>query len=139
MPSFTPNQVGLSYPKLRDVMTKIIPIARTDSSTNKCALPKDAVIIGIDVYQQTAAVTGAGAFNLGWAGAPTGLLNAFSMPTTSVGLARAGAAAGNQLFVKLTADRSIISTYTVGASTAGGTGFVVISYFIPGAQEQVDD
>jgi hypothetical protein len=139
MPSFTANQIGLSYPKTRELLTKIVPIARTDASTLKCVLPKDAVVIGVDVYQTAAAVTGAGAFSLGWSGATTALVNAFSMPTSTVGLARVGAAAGSQLFVKLTADRGIVASYTVGTSTAGGTGYVVLSYFVPGAQEQVDD
>jgi hypothetical protein len=139
MPSFLPVQVGLSYPKARTVLTKVINIARTDSSTVKCVLPKDAVVIGVDVLQEAAAVTGAATFNLGWAGATTALLNAFSMATSSVGLARAGSAAGSALAVKQGQDRAVISTYSVGTSTAGGTGKVFITYFVPAAGEQADD
>lgn len=129
----------LSYPKPRSIITKVIPIARTDSSTLKCWLPKDAVVCNVHVTQTTAAVTGAGAFNLGWAGATTALLSAFSMPVSTVGQAQAGAAAGAGILSKLDSDKAVISTYTVGSSTAGGTGFVVIDYFIPGPGEAVDD
>lgn len=139
MPSFTNAQVGLGYPKARDTLTKVINIARTDSSTVKCVLPKDAVVIDIRVSQEAAAVTAAGAFNLGWAGATTALLNAFSMPVSSVGLAVAGAAVGAGVGVKQSQDRAVISTYTVGSSTAGGTGKVFITYFLPSGGEQADD
>jgi len=139
MASFTSAQVGLSYPKPRELSTKIIPIARTDSSTATCALPKNACIVDVKVYQAVAASTAAGAFNLGWSGSTTAILNAFSMATTSVGLASAGTAAGSGLFTPLDTDKNVIATYTVGSSTAGGTGYVMISYFVPGPQEGVDD
>lgn len=139
MPSFSANQVGLSYPKRRDAMTLIVPINRTDSSTPKCTLPKDAVVCGLHVYQSTAAVTGAATFNLGWAGATTALINAFSMPTSSVGLTNTGANTGTSFLTKLDSDKNVIATYAVGTSTAGGTGFVTIEFFIPGGQEGVDD
>lgn len=139
MPSFTANQLGLSYPKVRNLYFKVVPIARTDSSTAKCVIPKDAVVVSVDVYQATAAVTGAASFNLGWSGATTALLNAFSMPTSSVGLVRAGAAVGTGVFTKQTVDRTVIATYSVGTSTSGGTGYVIIGYFVAGGQEQVDD
>lgn len=135
----TIGTVGLSYPKPRETFAKMIPIARTDSSTVKCVLPKGAVICGIYVIQTAAAVTAAGAFNLGWSGATTALLNAFSMGTTSVGYAVGGTATGSGVGTKLTEDKAVIATYTVGSSTAGGTGFVKIEYFIPGAGEGVDD
>mgnify|MGYP003560373936 CR=1 FL=1 len=124
--------VTLSYPKPRDVQTKVVSIARTDSSTEKCVLPKDAVICGIFVHQTAAAVTAAGAFNLGWSGATTALLNAFSMPTSTVGYAAGGSATGASVGTKLDSDKTVIASYTVGSSTAGGTGYVVIQYFVPG-------
>jgi len=139
MPSFLTSQVGLSYPKGRDLITKIIPIARTDSSTPKCALPKDAVVVGIHVHQATAAVTGAASFNLGWSGATTALLNAYSMPTSTTGLANAGAAAGSAVLTKLDTDKQVIATYSVGTSTAGGTGYAIIEYFVASGNEAVDD
>lgn len=139
MANFVANQVGLFYPKGRDLITKVIPINRTDSSTVKCVIPKEAVIVGLHVFQNVAASTGAGSFNLGWAGATTSLLNGFSMPTTAVGLVNPGAAAGPGLFTKLTQDQAIISTYSAGSSTAGGTGYVTIEYFIASGNEAVDD
>ena len=139
MANFTAAQVGLSYPKGRDLITKVIPINRTDSSTTKCVIPKDAVIVGLHIYQATAAVTGASTFNLGWSGATTSLLNAFSMGTSSVGLVNPGTNTGSGVFTKLTQDQAILSTYSVGTSTAGGTGYVTIEYFLASGNEQVDD
>lgn len=139
MASFTSAQVGLSYPKPRDLLTKIIPIARTDSSTAKCALPKGACVVDVKVMQTVAASTAAGSFSLGWTGATTALLSSFSMATTSVGLATAGTAAGASLFTALDTDKQVIATYTVGSSTAGGTGYVAITYFVTGPNEAVDD
>lgn len=131
--------VTLSYPKPRDVQTKVVSIARTDSSTEKCVLPKDAVICGIFVHQTAAAVTAAGAFNLGWSGATTALLNAFSMPTSTVGYAAGGSATGASVGTKLDSDKTVLASYTVGSSTAGGTGYVVIQYFVPGPGEGLTD
>lgn len=139
MASFVSNQIGLSYPKTRELYAKVIPIARTDSSTLKCVLPKNACIIGLHVYQAVASSTAAATFNLGWSGATTALLNAFSMGTTSVGLVNSGTYTGSGVFSKLTQDQNIICTFTAGSSTAGGTGYVVIEYFVAGSQEQVDD
>ena len=139
MANFTTAQIGLSYPKPRDLLTKIVPIARTDNSTLKCVLPKNACIVDVHVYQADNAATAAGTFSLGWSGTTGGIVNAFSMATTKVGLANVGTAAGTGLFTPLDTDKQIISTYTVGSSTAGGTGYVIIGYFVPGPQEGVDD
>ena len=139
MASFTSSQVGLSYPKGRDLITKIVPIARTDSSTVKCVIPKDSVIVDVHVVQTTDAVTAAGSFVLGWSGTTSAILSAFSMATTKVGLVNPGVSTGSGLFSKLTQDQAILSTYTVGSSSAGGTGYVIISYFVAGPGEQVDD
>ena len=139
MPSFTPAQVGHYFPKQRDLVTKIVPITRTDSSTAKCSLPKGAVVVGLHVFQAAAAVTGAATFNLGWTGQLTGLVNAFSMGTTSVGLQNPGAQAGSQLFTKLDSDKKVIATFTPATSTDGGTGYVMIEYFVAGGNEAVDD
>jgi len=136
MPVTNPN---LSYPKSRALQTKIFAVARTDSSTVKCVLPKDAIIAGVYVLQTVDAATAAGAINVGWSGATTGILNAFSMATTKVGYAAAGTATGAQVGVKLDSDKIVIASYTVGSSTAGGTGFVKIEYFVPGPGESIDD
>lgn len=139
MASFNSSQVGLSYPKGRDLITKVVPISRTDSSTKKCVIPKDAVIVNVHVNQTVDAVTGAGSFVLGWSGATSAILSAFSMATTKVGLVNPGTSAGSGLMTKLTEDKTVLSTYTVGTSTAGGTGYVTIDYFVAGSGEQVDD
>lgn len=129
--------VNTSYPKPYEPRTKVIAIARTDSSTEKCVLPKDAVVTGLRINQTTDAVTGAGSFVLGWSGSTSALLSAFSMATTKVGLVQPGTAAGTGLFTRLDSDKTVIATYTAGTSTAGGTGFVVIEYFVPGPGEVV--
>ena len=139
MANFVASQVGLSYPKVRELYSKIIPITRADSATQKCAIPKGACIVGMHIMQTTDAVTGAGSFTLGSTSAGTDILSAFSMATTKVGLVNPGVSAGSLLFTKLTADTPVFSNYSVGTSTAGGTGYVVIEYFVPGAQEQIDD
>ena len=131
--------ISLSYPKPRELQTKIFPISRTDSSTPKCVIPRDAVIAGVYVIQTAAAVTGAASVNVGWAGATTAILNAFSLPTSSVGYATGGSATGAGVATKLTQDQQVIATYSVGTSTAGGTGYVKLEYFVPGAGEAIDD
>lgn len=130
--------ITLSYPKPRSVQTKVIAIARADSSTEKCVLPKDAVVCGLHVMQVDDAATAAGAFSLGWSGATTALINAFSMATTKVGFVNSGTATGASVLTKLDSDKTVIASYTVGSSTAGGTGYVVIDYFVPGPGEAVD-
>lgn len=133
------QQINFSYPKPRSLQTKVIPIARTDSSTIKCVLPKDAVVVGVHVFQTVDAATAAGAFNLGWSGATTALINAFSMATTKVGLVNAGTAAGASVLTKLDSDKQVIATYSAGSSTAGGTGFVILDYFVAGPGEDPTD
>lgn len=137
----TVSNVTLSRPTARHPFTKVISIARTDSSTVKCVLPKGAVISNVRVLQVDDAATAAGSFVLGWSGATSAILSAFSMATTKVGLVSAGTAIGTVAGAgtPLTADRQVISTYTVGSSTAGGTGYVFIDYYIPGPGEAIDD
>lgn len=129
----------LSYPKPRDYQVKIFAVARTDSSTVKCVLPKDAIIADVEVYQNVNAATAAGAVSVGWTGNTTAVLSSFSMATTAVGLVKAGTAIGSGVFARLDSDKQVFATYTVGSSTAGGTGFVIIKYFVPGPGEGVDD
>ncbi len=130
---------SLSYPKPRDLQTKIFAVARTDSSTVKCWLPKGAIVVDVEVLQDVNASTAAGAVTVGWTGDTDAILNAFSMATTKVGLVKAGTAYGSGLFTPLDTDKAVFSTYTVGSSTAGGTGYVIIKYFRPGPGESVDD
>lgn len=129
---------NLSYPKPRTVQTKIIPIARTDSSTVKCVLPKDAVIINVHCYQNVAAGTNAATWTVGWTGDTDAVLNAFSAATIAVGLVNPGTAIGSGVYSKLTTDKAVFSTFG-GTSVSGGTGYVTIDYFIAGSGEGVDD
>jgi hypothetical protein len=135
------QQITMSYPKPRSTQRKIIPFARTDSSTVRCVLPKDAIITDVTVIQSTPAVTNSGAVSVGWAGATTAVLNAFSLPVSTVGMAIAGGAAGATVLAgtKLDSDKTVLTTYTVGSSTAGGVGFVVIEYFVAGPGEDITD
>lgn len=135
------GQISLSYPKPRDGLRKYFRVARTDSSTLKCVLPKGAIVVSCTVTQDAAAVTAAGAFSVGWSGSTTALINAISMPTSSVGQVGLGTAVGSQIIAgtPLDSDKNVICTYTVGSSTAGGTAWVQILYFMPGPGELVDD
>lgn len=130
--------IGLSYPKARDLQTKIVSILRADDGTLKCVLPKDAVIVDLTIVQTTDAVTDTGSFILGWSGDTNAIVEAFTMATTKVGMVKPGVSSGVAVLSKLTADRAVISTYTVGSSSAGGEGYVVINYFMPGPGEAVD-
>lgn len=130
---------NLSYPKRRSTMQLVIAVARTDAGTQKAWLPKDAVISNVHVLQNVDATTAAGSFTVGLGSDADGILEAFSMATTKVGLVNAGASAGVEVLAKQTSDKPITVTYTVGSSTAGGTGFVIIDFFIAGPGEAVDD
>ena len=127
--------VNLSYPKPRDLLVKAFAIARTDSATEKCVLPKDAVIVGVNVLQDVNAATDVGSVTVSCGSDSDGILNAFSMATTAVGYVAAGTAAGSSVGTKLSVDSVVKSTYTVGSSTAGGTGYCFIHYFVPGPGE----
>lgn len=130
--------VNISYPKPRSVMQKTFAIARTDSSTEKCVLPKDAIITDVTCYQNVNSGTNAATWTVGWADDTDGVLNAFSAATTAVGLVKPGTAIGSGVFAKLTSDQKIIATFG-GTSVSGGTGYVTISYIVPGPGEGVTD
>lgn len=138
--SYPLSQISLSYPKARSRLVKSFVVNRTDNGIAKCVLPKDAVVTGINILQQTAAVTGPGTVSIGLSGvSATALVNAFSLPVASVGYAPAGTAVGTSVYTKLPVDRVVTCTYTVGSSTAGGTGVVFIEYFVAGPGEEPDD
>jgi hypothetical protein len=130
---------NLSYPKRRSTMQLVIPVARTDAGTQKAWLPKDAVVTGVHVLQNVNAATATASFTVGLGADADGLLEAFTMATAKVGLVNAGTSAGVAVLTKQTADNPVTVTYTVGSSTGGGTGFVIIDFFIAGPGEAVDD
>ena len=127
--------VTLSYPKPRDLLTKFISLAVTDSSTEKCVLPKDAILANVICNQTVNATTDASSWVVGWSGATGAILNAFASATTKVGMVHPGTTVGTEMGNKLTADRSIISTCTKGASDTTSVVQVMIQYFIPGSGE----
>jgi hypothetical protein len=129
----------LSYPKRRSTLQLVIPVARTDSATTKAWLPKDAVVTGVHVLQNVNASTATASFTVGLGSDVDGILEAFTMATSKVGLVNAGASAGVSVLSKLTVDAPVTVSYTVGSSTAGGTGFVIIDFFVTGPGEAVDD
>ena len=123
--------VTSTTPPSRDVLTKVVTIARTDSATEKCVLPKGAVVTGIEVVQLTDA-NAAATYTLGWSGATTSLLNAFALATTAVGHVAAGTKIGSGVCSQLDSDKMVIATFGAGSSTSGGTGYAFIKYFVPG-------
>lgn len=129
----------LSYPKRRGVMQLIIPVARTDNATQKAWLPKDAVVTNVRVLQNVNASTAVATFTVGLGSDADGILESFTMATSKVGLVQAGASAGVAVLAKQTVDAPVTVTYAVGSSTAGGTGFVIIDFFVAGSGEAVDD
>jgi hypothetical protein len=129
----------LSYPKRRSTYQIIIPVLRTDNGTTKAWLPRDAVVSGVHVLQTVNASTATASFTVGLGSDADGILEAFTMATSKVGLVNAGASAGVAVLAKQTSDLPITVTYTVGSSTAGGTGFVIIDFFVTGPGEAVDD
>jgi hypothetical protein len=129
----------LSYPKRRSCQQIVIPVLRTDNATVKAWLPKDAVVSGVHVLQTVNAATAVATFTVGLGADVDGLLETFTMATSKVGLVNAGASAGVSVLSKLTSDLPVTVSYAVGSSTAGGTGFVIIDFFVPGPGEGVDD
>ena len=130
---------NLSYPKRRSTLQLIIAVGRTDSATQKAWLPKDAVVTGVHVLQNVAAATAVATFTVGLGSDVDGILETFTMATTKVGLVNAGTSAGVAVLAKQSVDAPITVTYAVGSSTAGGTGFVIIDFFVAGSGEAVDD
>lgn len=136
MPIFN---IGLSYPKHRNLIVRAVPLTRGDSSTLKLVIPRDAVIAGVFVHQSAATATAAATYNLGTAASPTGVLNAFSIAvTTPVGFVAAGATTGSLVGTRLTADTALIGTFNAGTST-GGAAVAYIAYFMLGAGEDPTD
>ena len=118
-------------PAARSSYVKVGTIERTDNGTVKFGLPIGAFISGIFVIQMVAASTAAATVDIGITGDTDGLVNDFSMGTTSVGYAPGGTATGSAVGTILTSDVDVVVTYTVGSSTAGGTGYFKVEYYMP--------
>jgi hypothetical protein len=136
--------VNMSYPKIRDGLTKFVRIVRTDTTAFIAAwLPKYAVITGMYIVGQAAsnAVTTA-TIDVGTTVTSNELLAAFDVKTaaTGEGYVPAGAAAvGSAFCTALTADTPVYAKYTEtgGASSSGGPWFVKIEFTVPGPGETI--
>lgn len=138
------SQVSLSYPKIRDGLTKVIKIVRTDTTAFVAAwLPKDAVLTGMYVVGQVASDAATSAsISVGSTSTANEYLAAYDVKTaaTGEGYNPAGAAAvGSAFMEKLTADTPVYAKYTESgtASTTGGPWYVKIEYSVVGPGETV--
>lgn len=134
--------VSLSYPKPRSTQNKLFAIARTDSATEKCWLPKDAIVIGAYVILSGACAGTTATVSIGYGGSVNELIAAFNCSTSDAGYHPVAAKAGTDVIAgtKQTADRLIKATYAAGDSgeTTGALGFVKLEYFVPGGGESID-
>lgn len=135
----TLGPIGLSYPKHRDPQLIVFAFSRTDSSTHKATLPKDAAIVNVHVYQTTnpdAAAT----YSIGLGATTTNIVNAVALATNAApNLQGISGKSGDQLFAKQTSDQKIIGTFGAGSSTTGGAGYVLVEFTVFGSGEAVDD
>lgn len=133
--------VTMSYPKVRDVYVKFIPIARTDSATEKCWLPKEAILVGAFVTLSGNCAGTTATISVGYGGSVNEVINAFNVSTADAGFHSVAGKAGADLIAntKQTADRLIKATYAAGDSgeTTGSLGTVRIEYIMPGGGETV--
>jgi len=131
--------VNLSYPKPRSTQTKLFAIAREDSATEKCALPKNAVVVGAYVILSGACAGTTATISVGYGGSVNELIAAFNVSTADAGYHAVAAKAGADVIAATaqTADRLIKATYAAGdsAETTGALGFVKLEYFVPGPNE----
>jgi hypothetical protein len=127
--------ITLSYPKPRDLLTKVVVLNVSDSSTEKCVLPKDAIITDVICNQTANATTNASTWVLGWSGTTGAILNAFASATTKVGQVHPGVKIGDSVLTKLDSDKTVISTCTPGASDTTSVVYAIINYFVPGPGE----
>jgi len=139
-------QVGLSYPKPRELLTKFFKISRTDTTgTKKAALPKGSVIGGAYVIGGVASDAATTAtISFGSSATATEYVSGFDVKAaaTGEGYSPVGAAAvGSTFGVPITTDVQVYGIYaeTGTASTTGGPWIVKLEYFVPGSNEGVDD
>lgn len=129
-------------PKSRDVLTKFISIARTDTTAAiKAYLPKDAHIVGMFVRGAAASDAGTSAvIDVGNTATSNEYLASYDVKTAATGegfSAAGGAAVGSAFMSKLTSDTPIYAKYTEAgtASTTGGPWIVRIDYALAGPGE----
>ena len=131
--------VTLSYPKVRDTYTKFIPIAREDSATEKCWIPKDAIVVGAYAIISGACAGTTATISCGYGGSANEFVAAFNVSTNDAGYHSVGAKAGADVIAgtKQTVDRLVKATYAAGdsAETTGALGFIKLEYIVVGGGE----
>lgn len=123
---------SLYYPKGRDSITKLATIDGSVATAQELmTLPKDAVIVGLYVI---GAAAGTATRTVTVSGTSTNtVLNAFDLAANGAGYNPAGAKAGADLGVKLTAD--VVLKATMSAADAGKTWILKVEYIVPGSGE----
>lgn len=129
-------------PKAREVLSKFISIARTDTTASIMAyLPKDALVVGMWVIGAAASDAATTAVvSVGTTSTSNELVASFDVKTAATGEGFSGvgaAAVGSAMASKLTVDTPIYAKYaeTGTASTTGGPWVVRIDYFVTGPNE----
>lgn len=135
------SNVSLSYPKPRELLTKIVKVVYTDTTAFIGAwLPRDAIIAGIYVIGQAVntAVTSA-SLGIGSTVSANEYVTGYDIKAAATGEGYnpvGSAAVGSAFMAKLTADTNLYFKITsAGGSDGGGPWYVKIEYFIPGAGE----
>lgn len=121
-----PQGVTPVTPSSREAVEKYAIITAADTTTGFAAfvLPKFAVPVG--VYTLCTGANATQTINVGYTNGGTDLLNAFA--PNSTGYAPAGAAAGSQLGVQLTADKIV---YVKASVTLTTQVIVKVEFVIP--------
>lgn len=129
-------------PKPRDVLSKFISIARTDTTASiKAYLPKNSVLVGFYVIGSAVSNAGTSAvIDVGNTATSNEWVASYDVKTaaTGEGYSPVGAAAvGSAMGTPLTSDNPVYAKYTESgtASSAGGPWIVKIEYFVTGPNE----
>lgn len=132
-----PNQVVTNTtPPASDLRTKIVQVARTDTTAfDAFVLPKGSVIAGAYILGSVAAnpLTSA-IIDIGTnPGTADEIVDSFDVKTNGKGYFAAGAAVGTAMGAQLTADTLYKAKYTEAgtASTTGGPWLVKVEYYFP--------
>ena len=139
-------QLGLSYPKPRELITKFFKVSRTDTTAAiKTVLPKWAMLVGAYVIGGVASDAATTAtLSFGSTATATEYVSGYDVKTAATGVGYnpvAGKAVGTAWGVALATDLPVYAKYaeTGTASTTGGPWIVKLEYFVPGPGEAVDD
>lgn len=128
--------VSYSTPPAIEVLSKIVKVARTDTTAfDAFVLPKNAVIAGAYVMGTTAsdAATTATVSVGSNPGTTNECVAAFSVKTNGVGYHAVGATGGTSMGSQLSSDTLMKAKYVESgtASTTGGPWLVKVEYYFP--------